>query len=248
MSLLNIAAVIAKLRKKLKRALLARLLKGNNVACNVCGSTYSSFFPYLNRANAQCPNCGSLERTRLLYYFIQDKGLISASARLLHIAPEQCLYNVFKKQLQTNYLPADKFEAGYSYPPDTLNVDITTLPFEDASLDIVIAIHVLEHVQDDAKALSEIYRVLKTGGSAILQVPYQADREHTYEDVSITTPEARKQYYGQSDHVRIYGRDYIQRFLAAGFSMEYAGYEAALPEQIKERCVFKKEEIFLLRK
>ncbi len=236
------------LKKKLKRVLLAKLLKGNNVECTVCGNTYSSFFPYLNRANAQCPSCGSLERTRLIYNFIKDKTLIPPNTRLLHIAPEQCLYNVFKQQLGNNYIPADKFEVGYSYPPDTHNVDITTLPFEDSCMDVVIAIHVLEHVQDDAKALQEIYRVLKKGGCAILQVPYEHNREHTYEDASITSPEARKQHFGQSDHVRIYGRDYINRFLAPGFSVQYADYVQSIPEQLKERYVFKKEEIFLLRK
>ncbi len=236
------------LRKKLKHALLAKLLKGNNVACTVCGSTYSSFFPYLNRANAQCPSCRSLERTRLIYQFIKDKALIQPNTRLLHIAPEQCLYDVFKQQLGNDYIPADKFEVGYSYPSDTSNVDITSLPFEDGSMDMVIAIHVLEHVQDDAKALQEIYRVLKKGGYAILQVPYEQSREHTYEDASITSPEARKQHFGQSDHVRIYGRDYINRFRAPGFSVQYADYVQSIPEQLKERYVFKKEEIFLLRK
>lgn len=235
-------------KKRIKRKLLAKLLNGNNVECTICGSTYSSFFPYLNRANAQCPSCGSLERTRLIYYFIRENKLIKPGTKMLHIAPEQCLYDVFKQQLGSDYLPADKFEEGYSYPADTLNMDITAITLKEGSVDVVMAIHVLEHVQDDAKALREIYRVLRKGGVAILQVPFDADRGVTYEDETISTPADRKMHFGQTDHVRIYGRDYINRFIAPGFSIEYAEFANCLDEQLKERYVFKKEEIFLLRK
>ncbi len=240
--------MLAGIKKKIKRKLLARLLSGNNVRCNICGRNYSSFIAYLGRINAQCPDCGSLERTRLIYRFITELGLVNVSTKLLHVAPEKCLHDVFRRQLGSNYMPVDKFEPGYRYPAGTQNMDITDIPLGDNSIDMVMAIHVLEHIPDDAKAIREIYRVLKPRGVAILQVPYDADRQVTYEDASINTPEARKQHFGQTDHVRIYGVDYIKRFVAPGFTIEYADYAQQISETDKERYVFKQEEIFLLRK
>ncbi len=238
----------ARLRKQFKIKLLARLLAGNNVTCNICGHSYASFLPYLDRANALCPNCGSLERTRLIYHFVQELDLIKDNTRLLHIAPEQCLFDIFKKQLGEHYIPADKFEEVYDYPEGTREMDITDIPLEDESVDGIICIHVLEHIQDDRKAISELYRVLKKGGFAILQVPYDKDRSTTYEDASVTSPEARRQHFGQFDHVRIYGRDFLDRFLAPGFKSEHSDYSAQLPQATKDRYVFKQQEVFLLRK
>jgi SAM-dependent methyltransferase len=239
---------INSLKKKIKLKLLCKLLSGNNVACNICNRTFSSFIPYLGRVNAQCPNCGSLERTRLLYQFIKDKGLVNNTTRVLHIAPEKSLYRLFNKQLGSNYVPADKFEPGYAYPKGTRHVDVTDIGLPDESFDAVICIHVLEHVQEDAKAISEMYRVLKKGGFALLQVPYEAGRAQTYEDPTITAPEERRKHFLQFDHVRIYGRDYIDRFLKPGFQVEYSDYRNKMDQQLAEKLVVKNEEIFLLRK
>lgn len=228
--------------------LLARLLAGNNVACNICGKSYGSFLPYLDRANALCPSCGSLERTRLIYYFIEQQSLVQPQASLLHIAPEACLFSIFSKRLGANYLPADKFDDVYSYPAGTQYMDITDIKLADNSVDVVICVHVLEHVQDDRKAISEIYRVLKPGGAAILQVPFEPDRPTTYEDVTITSRDERRKHFGQFDHVRIYGRDYIQRFTEPGFTVEHQDYASTLPAKVKERYVFKDRDVFLLRK
>jgi predicted SAM-dependent methyltransferase len=107
--------------------------------------------------------------------------------------------------------------------------------------------HVLEHVQDDEKAISEIYRVLKPGGYAILQVPYDETRAVTYEDAIITTPEDRRKHFGQFDHVRIYGRDFIDRFVKPGFKVELSNYREKMDSLLAEKLVVKNEEIFLLR-
>lgn len=237
-----------RLKKRLKIKLQHYLLRGSNVTCIVCGYSYKHFIPYLGRLNAQCPNCGSLERVRLIQKFITDFKLINKDTRLLHIAPEKALYKIFRKQLGSNYIPADKFESGYTYPEGTQHVDITALPFANESIDAVICIHVLEHVQEDAKAISEIYRVIKKGGFAILQVPYDAARASTYEDASITSPEERRKHFLQSDHVRIYGRDYLERFLQPGFTIEHGDYSKNLDAATREKYGLKDEEIFLLRK
>lgn len=237
-----------RLKKRLKIKLQHYLLRGKGVTCTVCSHSYKHFIPYLGRPNAQCPNCGSLERVRLVQKFITDFGLIDKNTRLLHIAPEKALYKVFRKRLGSNYMPADKFEPGYTYPGGTQHVDITAMPFASETMDAVICIHVLEHVQDDAKAISEIYRVLKKGGFAILQVPYDAGRTTTYEDATITSPEERRKHFLQSDHVRIYGRDYLDRFLQPGFTMECGDYSKNLGTATREKYGLKDEEIFLLRK
>lgn len=239
---------IAKYRKRLKTKLLARLLSGDNVTCNICNNSYSSFLPYLDRPNALCPNCGSLERVRLLHYFINDLQLIQSDKKLLHVAPEPCLYDSFKQQLRKNYIPVDKFEEVYDYPDGTIEMDITDIQLEDGSVDLVICMHVLEHIQDDKKAISEIYRVIKKGGAAILQVPYDKNRATTYEDASITSREDKRKHFGQFDHVRIYGTDFIDRFTEPGFTVEQKEYVGQLTDAVKKKHVFKEQTIFLLRK
>ncbi|MCB9046836.1 MAG: methyltransferase domain-containing protein [Chitinophagales bacterium] len=235
-------------KKKIKTKLLARLLAGGNVTCNVCGSSYSSFLPYLDRPNALCPQCGSLERTRLIWHFIEQLQLITNNTKLLHIAPEKCLYDIFSKKLGKNYIPADKFEEVYTYPKGTVHMDITDINMEDETVDAIICIHVLEHIKDDQKAIAELYRVLKKGGFAILQVPYEKGRATTYEDPSITSQEERRKHFGQFDHVRIYGTDFMDRFTDPGFKVEHRNYADTLTSAIKDRHVFKQQEIFLLRK
>lgn len=49
--------------------------------------------------------------------------------------------------------------------------DGTTLPFEDASFDVVTAFDVIEHVPDDAVVLAEMFRVLRPGGTLMIMVP-----------------------------------------------------------------------------
>ncbi|RYD59010.1 MAG: class I SAM-dependent methyltransferase [Sphingobacteriales bacterium] len=125
-------------RKKIKKKLLARLLHGNTVSCNVCNKSFTNFLTYLGRINAQCPNCGSLERTRLIYRFITDLKLVKPGTKLLHIAPDACLYHKFDKELGDNYYPGDKFEEGYSYPKKTRPMDVTALDFPDETFDGVV--------------------------------------------------------------------------------------------------------------
>jgi SAM-dependent methyltransferase len=205
--------------------------------------------PYLGRINALCPVCGSLERNRLIYEFMKDINFIeNKDTRLLHVAPEKCFYRVFSKKLNGNYTPADKFEPGYRYPSGTVPMDITNIGFPDESFDRLVCIHVLEHVNDDGKALSELYRVLKKGGIAIINVPFEKEREHTYEDPSITDPLERRKHFGQADHVRIYGKDFIERFVKPGFKIEFADYADKMDNALRKKLVVKDEEVFLLKK
>jgi SAM-dependent methyltransferase len=123
-----------------------------------------------------------------------------------------------------------------------IEADLTQLPFNDHDFDVVICNHVLEHVPEDRKAMAEVFRVLKPGGWAILQTPFDRSREATFEDSSAVTPEDRKRLYGHIDHVRIYGRDFKARLEQAGFRVTFDGYVRTLGSSFVARHALPAEE------
>lgn len=132
---------------------------------------------------------------------------------MLHVAPEICFMERFEALENLEYITAD-----IESPLAKVKMDIHEIPFEDNSIDIIFCNHVLEHVDDDMKALSEMRRVLKPGGWAILQVPFFYPLlKTTYEDKSIVDPKEREKAFGQDDHVRMYGEDYGTRLASSGF-------------------------------
>ena len=78
--------------------------------------------------------------------------------------------------------------------------------------------HVLEHIGDINRAISEIKRVLKEDGLFIFSFPICTDRL-TIEDPAISSPEDRLKYYGQEDHVRLYGTDFADIYSEYGFEL-----------------------------
>ena len=200
-----------------------KIFKGNIVQCSICNSEYREFGPFGNtkRKNSKCHNCGSLERHRLIWKYIQDKELINKPLRLLHFAPEKVFYDIFSETSQIDYFPCDLHPDIYNYNGNipVRKADITKIPFEDDYFDFILCNHVLEHIPNDALAMSELYRVMKPNGLGIFQVPIDYDREKTYEDFSITSPKARLKAFGRRDHVRWYGQDYKERLTNAGFEV-----------------------------
>jgi SAM-dependent methyltransferase len=186
----------------------------------VCGRSSRRFKAggVVLRDDAQCVHCGSLERHRLVWLFIQKKtNLFDGKPRkMLHVAPELCLEPRFKEHLGDNYLTADLHG-----PSAMIAMDITDIQCSDQSFDVIYCSHVLEHVQDDRRAMREFYRVLKNNGWAILLVPITSER--TFEDASIIDPKERFRVFGQADHVRRYGPDYVDRLREAGFIVEITG-------------------------
>ncbi len=185
--------------------------KGNKVKCPICDHTYKKFLPYgrINaRENALCPNCLSLERHRLIWLFLKEKtNFFSEKLNVLHFAPEPCFIGRFEKQHGDKYITAD-----IESPLAKVKMDIHQIPFEENHFDVVLCNHVLEHVKDDIQAMREIHRVLKPGGWAILQVPFFSPvPDKTFEDNSISDKREREKIFGQDDHVRKYGKDYVQR-------------------------------------
>jgi SAM-dependent methyltransferase len=198
---------------------------GDQYSCPCCGGTYRKFVPYfIGRVNAVCPGCGSFPRHRLLFlYLTQRTNLFSDRLRILHFAPEYWFQNMLRNYANLDYVSAD-----LTSPLAMDRVDITALPYADGSFDVILCTHVLEHVRNDNKALQELYRVLRPGGWAILQVPLDVNRETTLEDAAIVTPKDREQHYWQADHVRLYGRDFKDRVAAAGFHVIADTYTAQL--------------------
>jgi len=208
--------------------------RGNGVQCNVCGASYKKFISYgrLNkhRENALCPNCLALERHRLLWLYLQERtNFLKEPKRVLHIAPEYCFLNRFKTFRNLDYTTGDLVS-----PLADVHFDVTDIPFPDNQYDLVICNHVLEHVERDDLAMSEILRILKPGGRAILQVPQDIHNPDTLEDPSIQSPRDRERYYHQSDHVRLYGLDYEDRLREAGFNVKLDNIIEELSDNAKE--------------
>lgn len=191
--------------------------QGTGRFCPVCEKASSRFARYgaIPRKDALCMRCNSLERHRLLWLYLNRRSdLFDGKPRqVLHVAPETCLEPLFRQRLGAGYLTADLFN-----PRAMVKMDIMDIAFPDESFDVIYCSHVLEHVADDRKAIAEFRRVLKRDGWAILLVPILGEK--SFEDPSIVDPEARVLAYGQEDHVRIYGPDYVDRLRAAGFKVE----------------------------
>lgn len=191
--------------------------------CPVCNREIDAFEAFNGRPAARCPFCKSLERHRLLWLYLNNETrYMEQKTTLLHFAPEKMLYNLFSSTPGISYQPVDLYPEGYPYP--VYKHDITDLGYHAATFDLVLCSHVLEHIDDDIRAMREIGRVLKPTGTALLQVPIDLRREVSYEDFRITTPEGRKKAFGQSDHVRIYGRDFVKRLQIAGFRIKIEIY------------------------
>ena len=146
----------------------------------------------------------------LPFVIYRIKNLIQREGRLLHVAPESCLADKFKKEY-------DYFSIDLDGKKAMMAMDLTAMTFDDNSFDAIVCNHVLEHIPDDKKAMKELYRVLKPGGWASLQVPIKGNV--TQEDLSITDPKERLRLYGQEDHVRYYGHDFTDRLKNAGFKV-----------------------------
>jgi len=163
---------------------------------------------------------------------------------MLHVAPEPALEKLFRQYIGAGYLTADLFN------PDVMIImDITDIQYADNSFDVIICNHVLEHVMADHQAMSEIFRVLKPGGWAILQVPVDRNRETTFENPSITSPRDRERLFGKDDHVRVYGLDYKDRLEKAGFQVKLEKYINELDaDTIEQHCLRDVEDIYFCRK
>ena len=226
----------------LVRPFLSVCLKGDTYTDPIDGKSFRRFLPYgygQQRPNVLSPSTLSLERHRLLWLYLQgETEFFNKPLKVLHLAPEQCFLSLFKKMKNLNYTTADLYS-----PIVDVKADILDLPFESDLFDVVFCNHVLEHIEDDHKAMSELYRVMKPGGWGIFQIPQDLSLEKSYEDFSIKDPEERARHFGQYDHVRIYGKDYFDRLRKAGFGVKEIDYSSLLSPELVERYRLAKGEI-----
>jgi len=246
------------------RPIIAFTLKGTNFTDPIDGKSFKSMLPYgyeKQRNNVLSPSTLSLERHRLLWLYLKEQtdffqsepvldsqvsnacrvklrdAETNSALKVLHFAPEQAFYKLFRKQKNLDYTTTDLFS-----PLADVKADICNLPFEDNQYDVILCNHVLEHIPDDTKAMQELYRVLKPGGMAILQIPQDLKREVTFSDDSITDQKERAKIFGQYDHVRIYGRDYFDKLRSIGFTVVEEDYTNKItPELVEKYCLAKGE-------
>lgn len=212
------------------RPLIKWYFKGHRFTDPIDGSSYRRFLPYgyqKIRENALCPGTLSLERHRLLWLYLErETSFLTDSIKVLHVAPEQVFYQKFRSFSHWDYTTTDLYS-----PLADVKADLCKLPFEDHVYDLILCNHVLEHIPDHLQALSELYRVLKKGGTLIAQVPLDLNREKTFEDPTITDPQERSRIFGQYDHVRIYGKDYSDFLNQTGFSSQCIPYTEQLTKK-----------------
>ena len=223
--------------------------KGNKVDCPVCEKSFKKFLSYgsnvAHRDNVLCPYDLTLERHRLMWVYLKDRSNFFKAEKLkvMHVAPEQCFYSKFKKQKNLEYTTGDLLS-----PLADIHFDLHKIPLEDNQYDVIFCNHVLEHVEDDHKCMTELHRIMKPGGWGVFQVPIDTSRTETYEDASITSPEEREKHFWQYDHVRLYGLDYPGKLEAAGFEVEVYDYHKDLPKEQYEKYRFHADELLYIVK
>ena len=183
--------------------------------CPICGFTgLFRAFGSPPRWDALCPSCGSLERHRLFALTLNSMPpILTEGATVLHFAPENCMKTLLQR-VGIRYTSADLHQPGVD-----LKLNIEDINISDGQYDVIVCSHVLEHVNDKV-ALSELHRILKSDGVLIIMVPIVEGCDMTYEDDTITDNKGRLLHFGQDDHVRVYGGDFINRVTDAGFRIK----------------------------
>lgn len=263
-------------KKAVRQSLRYAQFCGTRYYCALCGRHARVFIPVTtypgqkvvdtyhimamgNNPHYRCPWCNSSDKERLVWRYLTKKsGLLTTkkSLSILHIAPEKNTQKQLRARPNITYIAGDKFSGASKYTPEhyggAIYLDVTDVSqFQDGTFDMIICNHVLEHVPDDVKGMQELYRVLKSGGFAILQVPVSRDIENSIEDANAVTDEERIERFGQSDHVRIYAeKDYLARLASADFSVENIPCASlfSAKEEAELWGVNQKESVYVARK
>lgn len=228
--------------------------------CPVCNHEIRFYLPFGKprmRSNAECPACHCLKRQRLLWRFLNanwrsltgsDVGEEGKKVRILHFAPDASLQNKFANMEGVEYYPVD---IDPNYPLPIVNtVDMQSIPYSDEYFDLIIAVHVIQNVEDEKKALKEVRRVLKLSGSAIINSPIDHNLEKTI-DERYDTPELREKNYEKEYYQRRYGVDYGERLRLMGGYREVSRFKAEelnTPEEMEYYALLSQEEIYVCKK
>jgi len=195
----------------LLRGIVAIRYRGNRHRCNICGYGLRAFVE-LNEDEHLCPRCGSSSRARRLYVILENE--VNSEEKILHFSPPGAIRRAYESRSDIQYITTDY--AG-EFAADKC-IDITDIDESDNMYDRIICYHVLEHIEEDRKAMMELFRILKPGGSCFIQTPFS---EEMYEDELIIASEERLIHFGQADHVRVYSVEGLQdRLTEQGFNVE----------------------------
>ncbi|MDX2212389.1 MAG: glycosyltransferase [Oculatellaceae cyanobacterium bins.114] len=207
-------------------------LPSDRYFCPCCGNSCAQWLDFSSTyRNVTCPHCASQPRHRALKLYLAERtNLYRDSLKVLHFAPESFLRGAIANLPNLDYITTDLMD-----PSVDINFDITQIPYDDNSFDVIFCSHVLEHVPNDRAAMQELFRILKPGGWAFLQVPIDIYREQSFDDPTITDPEERRRLYWQEDHVRLYGLDYKARLEQAGFTVKVEDYAKQLDPALVEK-------------
>ncbi|HYT45262.1 MAG TPA: methyltransferase domain-containing protein [Methylomirabilota bacterium] len=171
-----------------------------------------------------CPRCDTLDRHRLLWLYLHNcTNIFRDRLRVLHFAPEAIIQKKLRASPNLEYTSAD-----LDSPLAMVSLDITDIPYTENTFDVVLCSHILESIPDDHKAMSELYRILKPGGWALLLVWFDAERSDTFEDPKVVDPKERERLFGEFNHVRVYGRDFKDRLEHVGFTVRQEFYAQEL--------------------
>lgn len=206
---------LCKQNEELSRSFISIPYIGNKYICNICNFKMSKFVKLENQ-DQLCPKCASLGRTRRLWSLLEDE---IKGKKILHFSPSKSLKNKLESLDDIEYITTDylgEFEA-----MKQLNIESIDEPNEE--YDLIICFHVLEHIENDTKAMEELHRILKHGGMCLIQTPFK-DGE-IYENDAIKTVEERLIHFGQEDHLRIYSVEgLMNRLRNAGFKTRLLDY------------------------
>lgn len=220
--------------RALYRKLLCVILSGGDYYCPFCNQGFKRFLPYGQkssflaknkivgagyRSNCTCPKCLSNDRARLVFLFLKERtNIFLEKVDVLHIAPEKQVMEKLRTCGNINYISGDKdltHVRKYNELPGIIELDVCNLGFSENRFDFVICNHVIDEIRDDMRALTELFRVVKPGGTAILQVPYSTVSPNTIENKDDNASFVFGRY------VRVYSKEnYIDRMKEAGFLVQ----------------------------
>jgi SAM-dependent methyltransferase len=196
------------------------------------------------RVAGYCPRCGSKARHRRIWHFVSENtSLLSAPMSLLEVSPHYSFSRRWVRMNHLRFIGTDLAER----PHIAIRMDLTAAPLRSGTFDAILCIHVLEEIPDDRAAMDELFRLVKPGGWVLVSVPTRLDRE-TYEDPSITSRKERRRVFGEEAHVRIYGRDLVERLRRSGFDV-HVDLASDVPEDIVVKLGLRRDEnLFLCRR
>jgi SAM-dependent methyltransferase len=184
-------------------------LTSTSVACNICGWRGRAFQGIAHSESALCPVCGSISRDRFLYWCWTQRASYDPEAKVLETSPR--LNQAYRDKMaeRVDYTSSDYDESAHK---GAMRLDLQDIALPDNTLDVVLTPHVLEHVPDTDKALSELFRVMKPGGHVFLQIPLPQSK---------TAPPTEPEYHGDNTLVFWrFGWDLADMIRAAGFACD----------------------------